>query len=135
MIRQQDIDLAKGRMKVAYDRVAAAESNLSRSFLRDALHSAYYAAYTAIRVILNLEYEEQKNHGKNIGHFRLHYIKPGLLDKKLSDYIRELYKFRDIGDYDLDFIPDHEIAAEMTDNARAFVDAVYGYLQVKYFVN
>jgi len=133
MIQQRDIDLAKGRIQVAYNRVAAAEDSLSHSHLRDALHSAYYAAYTAVRVILNLEYEEQKKHGKNIGNFRLHYIKSGILDKKLSDYVRELYKYRDIGDYDLDFIPEHEIVSEMISNARIFVDEIYGYLQGKYF--
>jgi len=60
MIQQQDIDLAKGRMQVAYDRIGAAENNFANFYLRDALHAAYYAAYTSIRIILNLEYEEQK---------------------------------------------------------------------------
>lgn len=133
MIQQLDISLAKGRIQVAYDRLAVAEDNLTRQFYRDTLHSAYYAAYTAIRVLLNLEHEEQKNHGKNVGNFMRHYIKTKVLDLKLSDYIKKLYENRDYGDYDLDFIPKHETVAEMVKNARVFVDEVYNYLNDKYF--
>jgi len=76
---------------VAFDRLEAAESSLSTKHLRDTLHSAYYSAYTAIRVLLNLEYEEQKKQGGNIGEFRRLYIKTGKLDTKFSSYIGELY--------------------------------------------
>ena len=132
MMRQYDIDLAKGRIQVAFHRQKAAEDNLKMGNFRDALHSAYYAAYTAIRVLLNLEYEEQKNHGGNIGNFRRYYIKTQLLDLKLSSYIGELYKFRDIGDYDLDFIPDADMVASLVAQAKEFVDGVHHYLNKKY---
>jgi len=35
----------------------------------------------------------------------------------------------------LDFIPEHEIVAEVTINARIFVDAIYDYLQEQYLQN
>ena len=132
MTRQYDIDLAKGRIQVAFHRQKAAEDNLQMANYRDALHAGYYAAYTAIRVLLNLEYDEQKNHGGNIGNFRRYYIKTQLLDLKLSGYIGELYKFRDIGDYDLDFIPDVEMVASLVTQAREFIEAIQQYLNEKY---
>jgi uncharacterized protein (UPF0332 family) len=127
------IDLAKGRIQVAYDRLQAAEDNLAKSHLRDSLHSAYYAAYTAIRVLLNLEHEEQRKHSGNIGEFRRLYIKTGILEQELSSFIGDLYRYRDIGDYDLDFIPEREIVVEMVDSARKFIEAVNNYLNANYF--
>jgi len=135
MILQRNVELAKGRINVAYDRLSEAEYNLTNLLYRGALHSAYYAAYTSIRVLLSLEYEEQKNHGKNINKFRQHYIKTKLLDANLSEYIRQLYKYRDLGDYDLDFIPKHDEVVEMVHFAKEFVNAVYEYLSEKYFFN
>ena len=133
MTRQEDIALAKGRIKVAFDRLKAAEDNFSLSNLRDSLHSAYYAAYTAIRVLLNLEYEEQSKHSGNIGEFRRLYIKTKVFDVKLSAYIGELYRYRDVGDYDLDFIPERENVAVLVENAREFIMIIDGYLEENYF--
>jgi uncharacterized protein (UPF0332 family) len=127
------IDLAKGRIQVAYDRLKAAEDNLLNLHLRDSLHSAYYAAYTAIRVLLNLEHEEQRKHSGNIGEFRRLYIKTKKLDLALSSYIGDLYRYRDIGDYDLDYIPEHDLVADMVKNARKFIEAVDEYLNLNYF--
>jgi uncharacterized protein (UPF0332 family) len=45
------IDLAKGRIQVAYDRLQAARDNMEKSHLRDSLHSAYYAAYSMLKII------------------------------------------------------------------------------------
>jgi uncharacterized protein (UPF0332 family) len=133
MTRKEDIDLAKGRTQVAFDRLKAAEDSLEKSNLRDALHSAYYAAYTAIRVLLNLEYEEQSKHGGNIGEFRRLYIKTQVLDASLSSYIGDLYHYRDMGDYDLDFVPKQEVVISLVANARLFVEAVDYYLKEKFF--
>jgi len=133
MTRKEGIDLAKGRIQVAFDRLKEAEDSLKASNLRGSQHSAYYAAYTAIRVLLNLEHEEQRKHQGNIGEFRRLYIKTKILDEKLSTYIGILSRYRDIGDYDLDYIPKWEDTANLVENAREFVVEINGYLYDNYF--
>ena len=133
MIRPRDIALAKGRIQVAFDRLEAAEFNLSALNLRDSLHSAYYSAYTAIRVLLNLEHEEQRKHRGNISKFQEHYIKTKIFDVELSRCIEALFISRNSGDYDMEFVPEHSKVVELVKSARIFVEAVYEYLDKKYF--
>ena len=135
MTRNEKIDLAKGRIQVAFDRLKEAEDSLTASNYRGSLHSAYYAAYTAIRVLLNLEYDEQRKHQGNIGEFRRLYIKTKLLDENLSTIIGALSRFRDMGDYDLDYIPKQEDATSLVENAHVFIAEIYGYLCDKHFKN
>ena len=61
MTQHQQIILAQARIQVAFERLRSAEMNLTENLLRDALHSAYYAVYTSIRVLLNLEYRNKEN--------------------------------------------------------------------------
>jgi uncharacterized protein (UPF0332 family) len=74
--------------------------------------------------------DEQKKHNGNIGKFREIFIKPGKLPSLLSDHIRELYKYRDLGDYDLDFLPDKAIVEGLLFKATEFVDIVEKYINV-----
>jgi len=49
--------------------LSSAVASMNAGCLRDSLHSAYYAAYTAIRALLNLHGVEQRKHTGNISKF------------------------------------------------------------------
>jgi len=133
MISQDRIRIAREGIQIAYERLKSASDNLSLGNLRDVVHSSYYAAYTAIRVLLNLEYDEQRKHYGNISKFRELYVKTDVFDRKLSKYIDELFSYRDIGDYDLSYVIDFSTAEYTVNISREFVDTVHEYLVTTYF--
>ena len=69
MIQPDQISLANSRLIVAQTRLSSAVASMNAGCLRDSLHSAYYAAYTAIRALLNLHGVEQRKHTGNISKF------------------------------------------------------------------
>jgi len=63
------------------------------------------------------------------------YIKSGTLDVKLSLYLEELFKYRDLGDYDLEYVPERVNVENLVVKAREFVEVIYDYLSENYFNN
>jgi len=56
------------------------------------------------------------------------HIKTKTFDVQMSYWIKELYKHLDLGDYDLDFVPDPDKVAELVTYASKFVNVVQGYV-------
>jgi len=96
-------ELVKYRLSKAKNTIDEVEILLENKLWNTALNRLYYASYYAvIALLVNNEIQVQTHAGVR-QMFGLHFIKTGLIDKKLGRIFSELFDKRHTGDYD-DFI-------------------------------
>ena len=96
--------------KEAYDNLSAfrierAESNLEDAKLlfssakyNSSASCAYYAIFNSLRAILATEGVDFKKHSGIISYFQKQYIKTGIFDREISDYVRDAFTVRNDSD-------------------------------------
>ncbi|MBR1629450.1 MAG: HEPN domain-containing protein [Lachnospiraceae bacterium] len=52
---------------------------------------SYYAIFHCMRALLAVESIDYKKHSAVISHFQREYIKTGVFEEKLSDYVRQAF--------------------------------------------
>ena len=128
MYAKESIDLARYRMEKAEECLTDAQDNLMMEKYSTAANRSYYAVFNAMRALLNLEGIDFKRHSGVISAFRKRYVKTGILDKRLSDVIRDSFDLRNASDYDDFYVISKDEVRTQVQNAAAFVEAVRGCL-------
>jgi len=129
---QDKINISKARLFKAKDFLNEAEFTLNGKKYSAAANRSYYAAYTAIRALLCLEYEEQIKHSGNISLFRRYYIHGKVFPVEFSKYVGALFDVRQRSDYDSLYVISKEEVSTQFENAKEIVEAIEVYLQNKY---
>ena len=122
-------DLTKYRLEVAADRLAAAEEMITNGRYRISVSNSYYAIFNAARALLAEKNVDFKKHSAVISYFRREYIKTGILEVKLSNYIGNAFDSRNDCDYEDFYIASREQAETQYQQAVEFVEAVKNYLE------
>lgn len=109
--------------------LAAAETLLAGGFVDFAASRAYYAAfYAATALLLNKEKSFSKHSGV-IGAIHKHFVKPGVLEKRVGKNLNWLFELRSLGDYGVTGHVPQEEARQAIQVAGEFV------VQVKLFLD
>ena len=122
------IELAKYRLEKAHSCLQVSKLNMDNGYYADSANRSYYAIVHAARAVMALDAEDRCKHSGVMAYFREHYIKTGILDKKLSDIIQDAFQIRQISDYEDFMIFAYEDVEEQLE------DANYFYNEVKRFV-
>ena len=113
----------------ALDSIEGAEGLLNMGKEELAAGRAYYAMFYVAEALLH-EIDLQFNqHGQVIAAYGKHFAKTKELDPKYHRWLRGGFDTRISGDYDVDADISAQIAAEMIDQAREFLEAAQVYLQ------
>ena len=87
------------RMQQADEAVSAADLDLTGGFERAAVNRAYYAMFYAVLALLVVRKLGTSKHSAAISYFDLLYMKPALLPRELSAWLREAFAQRSEADY------------------------------------
>jgi uncharacterized protein (UPF0332 family) len=91
---------AQHRIESAYQTLEAARLLANYGYWNSAVNRLYYATFYAINALFVLYSIETQTHSGLKQQFSLHFVKPGLFDKKYGKLLSELYDWRLKGDYD-----------------------------------
>jgi uncharacterized protein (UPF0332 family) len=92
-------DYVDYRFKSAKDTLNAAESLARDGHWNSVINRLYYVCFYAISALLYKNDLNARSHSGLKHQFILHFIKTGLIDKKLAGVYIELFDFRQEGDY------------------------------------
>ena len=87
------------RIKSARDTLNAAKSLARDGYWNSVINRLYYVCFYAISALLYKNDLNARSHSGMKHQFTLHFIKTGLIDKKLGGIYIELFDFRQEGDY------------------------------------
>lgn len=122
-------DLTMYRLEVAEERLITAQEMIECGRYRISISNSYYAIFNAARALLAERIVDFKKHSAVISYFRREYVKTGLFDVQLSDYIGKAFDARNDCDYEDFFIASRAQAEEQYQHAVEFVAAVKNYLE------
>lgn len=122
-------ELAKYRIEVAKEDLAAAQLAFDNQQYRASNNRAYYAIFRAMSACLSLEFKAYKQHSQVIGNFNKDFVHTGKFPKEISRKISKAQEIRHASDYDDFYIVSIEEAKEQLETAKEFVQMVDEYLK------
>ncbi len=90
---------------------------------------SYYAMFYATQVLLLTKDLSFSKHKSVVSVFGKEFVKTGLFSAELHRYIRNAFKFRQLGDYGAPGSISNDKANELVKQAKKFVGSVEGYLR------
>ena len=124
-------ELADYRMKRAEEMLDAAKDNLNMNQFRTSLNRSYYAIFHAMRAANILEGYDSSKHSGVIAFFTKTYLKTELLDRDLSQIIKEASYLREKSAYDDFYVAVKEDVKRQLENAERFVSAIKKYMETQ----
>ena len=121
---KKTIELVKACFRKAHQKLQSSQRLIKTKNYDDAVSRAYYAVFYTAQAALASQGLSAKTHQGLIHLFSTHFIKTGLLDKKLGVILAELKDEREKGDYEIYSSLDKEDALEDLNHAREFVKTV-----------
>ena len=122
-------DLTKYRLDLAKERFEISKILLDGEHFKDSINRSYYSIFSAVRALLAEKEIELKKHSAVISYFRKNYIKTGIFDKNLSDYIGKAFVMRNDCDYADFFFVSREEAETQYNHAVEFYKTVKNFLE------
>jgi uncharacterized protein len=125
MTEQEKIrSLVEMRMRRAGMALRAARTLFAEDLHEDSVSRAYYAMFHAASALLLTKGLSTSKHKGVLSLFDLHFVKPAILGKELSAWIRGAFKARQEADYDAEAVDPRASAAAALANAEAFLRQV-----------
>lgn len=114
----------------ALDAIEGAEVLLDAGKAEIAAGRAYYSMFYVAEALLYNELDLKLNqHGQVIAAYGKHFAKTKQLDPKFHRWLRDGFETRISGDYGVDTGIEEEIASNMINQAREFLQAAKTYLE------
>lgn len=124
-------DLSKYRIDQADECLGSARKNLVMEEYKTAANRSYYCVFNAMKSILALDEIDFKKHSAVISYFRQTYIKTGVFEVKLSDFLEELFRVRGASDYDDFFIVSKKDVEQQIEKAEYFLNEIKEHLKMR----
>ncbi len=121
-------NLAKVRFEHSLQCLKTSQLLVDADDYKCAANRSYYAIFHAMRAVLAFDGYDVKKHSAVISKFRLLYIKTGVFDSKLSNYITDMFEMRNDSDYDDFYLLSKEDVENQINNAKEFLNAIKLYL-------
>lgn len=119
------------RFEHAAECLTTAKNVIGINDFKCAANRSYYAVFHAMRAVLVYDGIDMKKHSGIIAEFRRLYVKTGIFDKEISQYITDLFDIRTNSDYDDFFIISKEDVIQQVENAEKFLNTIKEYLDAK----
>ena len=129
MNNDNSVALSKYRLEKSKECLKSAKALRDIDDYQGAANRSYYAIYHAIRSILALDGVEFKRHSGNMSYFRQNYIKKGLFDVELSNYMSSASETRNSSDYDDFYVISKEEVNKEIKNAEKLCDDINAYIE------
>ena len=123
-------DYSSKLLSKALDAIEGAEALLNIDKAEIAVGRAYYSMFYVAEALLYNEFDLKLNqHGQVIAAYGKNFAKTKALDPKFHRWLRDGFDKRISGDYGVDTGIEDDIAANMINQAREFLEAAQEYLQ------
>ncbi|CAG1001581.1 hypothetical protein ANAEL_03004 [Anaerolineales bacterium] len=123
-------DYSSKLLSKALDAIEAAEALLNIDKAEIAVGRAYYSMFYVAEALLYNEFDLKLNqHGQVIAAYGKNFAKTKALDPKYHRWLRDGFDKRISGDYGVDTGIEEDIAANMINQAREFLEAAQEYLE------
>lgn len=128
-IDEKKKELALYRLRQADETLDEAEFLLvGKKSPRIIINRAYYAMFYAVLALLIFETYSSSKHSGVLSYFNRRFIKEGLLQENLWEYIYTAFELRQRGDYKEYVELDYEQVEPFIDKAEGFIKAIRNYL-------
>ena len=124
MNEEDRISFVKYRLEKAIETFEAAEILIDTKKWNSAINRLYYAAYYSISALLINHTISSRTHSGVKTQFFLHFVKTGLIDKKLGKLYSDLFDWRQKGDYGDFFDFSEEVVRSLQQPTRELIDQV-----------
>jgi len=121
-------ELSGYRLEKAHSALAVARILSGQGYWADSVNRSYYSIFHAVRAVLALDAFDSRKHSGVISYFLEHYIKTGLMDVALSDYVRNAFLIRNKSDYDDFYVVEKEDAEQQIEDAAMLIAVVEKHL-------
>lgn len=121
-------DYTRKLLDKAIDTIEGADLLLDNGKIDMAAGRAYYALFYIAEALLNERGLQFSKHGDVIGAYGKEFAKTKTLDPKFHRWLIEGFDTRQISDYHVDTKIDAEVAADMINKARDFLEAAQKFL-------
>ena len=108
----------------AEETLRAAQWLINGGFYAHAVSRVYYAMFYAAQAILLERGLHFSKHASTVAAFGQHFIKTGLLDAQLHQYLKRAFDNRLVGDYDVNATISVNDAGALLNQAHEFVAAI-----------
>lgn len=102
-MNQETAEYVRYRVNLAREDLEVAKWALETNHLPSAVNRLYYACFYMVSALLFAEGHKSTKHSGVRSLFNLHWIKTGRLPAEMSFFYRDLFNYRQRGDYD-DFV-------------------------------
>lgn len=113
----------------AAEAIEAAELLATNNYPDFAAGRAYYAMFYVAEALLNEKELSFSKHGNVHAAFGEHFAKTKVLDPKFHRWLIDAFDKRLVGDYGVDANIEMDIASNMINQAREFLEAAQTYLE------
>lgn len=125
-------EYARKLLDKSLDAIEAAEGLTNMGKAEIAAGRAYYAMFYIAEALLFNQFDLKLNqHGQVIAAYGKHFAKTKELDPKYHRWLRDGFEKRISGDYGVDTGIDEDLATDMINQAREFLEAAQEYLKEK----
>lgn len=108
----------------AHETVNEVPVHIQNGFYRTAANRLYYACYYMVSALLLKNGFETQTHKGIITIFSLHFIKTGIISQQEGKLFRDLFEFRQAGDYDeLKDVSKEDVESRL-EPARQFISTI-----------
>ncbi len=121
-------ELIQYRLDTAKEKLRAAKVLLDSENYKDSVGRSYYAMFSAVRALLAKDNVDFARHSGVIAYFQREYVKTEKIEKKYSKYLSEAFQVRNNCDYADFYLIVKEDAAEQSQRAEEFINAIEAYL-------
>ena len=117
--------LIKINIEKSDDTIKAAELLLNNNLIKDALNRIYYSVFYIVSALARKHDFITSKHSSMMGWFNKEFIyESKVFDKEMLDIYQELFKYRQLGDYDEVYKPDLVKTKELFEKAKIFIATV-----------
>jgi uncharacterized protein (UPF0332 family) len=125
-------EYARKLLDKALDTIEAAEVLTNMGKAEIAAGRAYYAMFYVAEALLFNQFDLKLNrHGQVIAAYGKHFAKTKELDPKYHRWLRDGFEKRISGDYGVDTGIEEDVATDMINQAREFLEVSQKYLEEK----
>jgi uncharacterized protein (UPF0332 family) len=125
-LASKNVDNIEEYKQKALEEIRQVERLLRSDALALCASRSYYAAFYAIKALLESIGVKTGSHKQTHVEFRKYFIKTQKLDKKYSKILTELFEVRSSADYDVHWATNKILAGKIVKQAKELVAAVLG---------
>ncbi len=125
---KNNIKKAQRRLKKSQDNIKAARILIEQELYTDSLNRTYYAIFNVVSAVNVLNGFDNTKHSQTLGDFNKNMVKTGKFPKEYGRKCKEIFKKRQIADYDYSYQATYEDAWNTYNEALSILKKLSPYI-------